>query len=143
MFFADASFLVSALLGDRNGSKAWRWWTAQRAVLHGSRLVLLEAENSIRSSVFQAKVTQRSSAEALNQLQRALLDGVLIRRELSSKRMYPAAQRLCSCYTGPEVYGTIDIIHVACALELRATHFVSFDHAQRRLAAAEGLIACP
>ncbi len=79
MHFADASFLVSAFLGDENGPKAWKWWAKSQAVLHVTRLVLLETENAIRSSVFQRGVTQRDSIEALNLLKRALTDGVLVR----------------------------------------------------------------
>jgi predicted nucleic acid-binding protein len=143
MHFADASFLVSAFLGDANGSKAWKWWASSKAVLHVSRLVLLEAENTIRSSVFQHAVAQQDSIEALHLLKRALADGVLVRREISSARLYPAAQRICMRHTGPETFGTMDIIHVACAVELGVTHFISFDRSQRKLAAAEGLVACP
>jgi predicted nucleic acid-binding protein len=143
MHFADASFLVSAFLGDANGSKEWKWWASSKAVLHLSRLVLLEAENAIRSSVFQHAVPQQNSIEALHLLKRALADGVLVRREISSARLYPAAQRICMRHTGPETFGTMDIIHVACAVELGATHFISFDRSQRKLTAAEGLAACP
>lgn len=143
MHFADASFLVSAFLGDENGPKAWKWWAKSQAVLHVTRLVLLETENAIRSSVFQRGVSQRDSIEALNLLKRALTDGVLVRRELSSQRIYPAAQRICVRNTGPETFGTMDIIHVASAQEFGASHFVSFDRSQRKLAAAEGMAACP
>lgn len=143
MHFADASFLVSAFLGDANGSKEWKWWASSKAVLHLSRLVLLEAENAIRSSVFQHAVPQQNSIEALHLLKRALADGVLVRREISSARLYHAAQRICMRHTGPETFGTMDIIHVACAVELGATHFISFDRSQRKLTAAEGLVACP
>ena len=138
MHFADASFL-----GDANGSKAWKWWASSKAVLHVSRLVLLEAENAIRSSVFQHGIAQQDSIEALHLLKRALVDGVLVRREISSARLYPAAQRICMRHTGPETFGTMDIIHVACAVELGSTHFVSLDRSQRKLAVAEGLVACP
>jgi predicted nucleic acid-binding protein len=134
MHFVDASFLVSAFLGDENGPKAWKWW----AKSHVTRLVLLETENAIRGSVFQRGVSQRDSIEALNLLKRALTDGVLVRWELSSQRMYPAAQRICIRNTGPETYGSMDIIHVASAKEFGASHFVSFDRSQRKLADSSG-----
>jgi predicted nucleic acid-binding protein len=143
MHFADASFLVSAFLGDKNGPRAWKWWAESRVVLHVTPLVLLETENAIRSSVFQRGVSQRDSIEALNLLKRALADGVLVRRDLTSRRMYPAAQRICMRNTGPETFGTMDIIHVASAQEFGAYHFVCFDRAQSKLAAAEGMAPCP
>jgi predicted nucleic acid-binding protein len=36
---------------------------------------------------------------------------------------------------------TLDTLHVALALELKAAHFWTFDHRQARLAEAEGLKA--
>jgi hypothetical protein len=57
--------------------------------------------------------------------------------------MYPAAQRICMRNTGPETCGTMDIIHVASAQEFGAYHFVCFDRAQSKLAAAEGMAPCP
>ena len=36
---------------------------------------------------------------------------------------------------------TLDSLHVACALELRAERFWTFDERQKRLARAEGLTA--
>jgi predicted nucleic acid-binding protein len=34
---------------------------------------------------------------------------------------------------------TLDVLHVACALELRMRHFLTFDHKQKQLAEAVGL----
>ncbi|MBM4156595.1 MAG: type II toxin-antitoxin system VapC family toxin [Lentisphaerae bacterium] len=34
---------------------------------------------------------------------------------------------------------TLDILHVACALQLKPTEFLTFDHRQRKLAAHAGL----
>jgi len=42
-----------------------------------------------------------------------------------------------------EGHRLLDILHVAAALNLRATEFLSFDQRQRALAAAEGLAVGP
>ncbi len=143
MFFTDASFLVSAFLNDANGPRAWDWWLSEGVTLTVSRMVLFEAENTLRCGPCVGKCTHAQAQLALEGLLRTRLEGGIVRREISCRRLYPAAQRLSMCYTGPETYGAMDIIHVAAAQELRATHFVSFDHAQRRLAAAEGMTVCP
>jgi|GEM_PF-1187430 len=115
--FADASFLVSAFLGDENGERAWRWWQASRAVIKVSRLVLLETENAIRAAPFSAKCSAEESRQALNGLVRARLEDMIERREIENRRLYPSAQRLSSHHTGPDVFGAMDILHVATALE--------------------------
>ncbi len=144
MIFADASFLVSAFVGDQNGVTAWRWWRRHSLVpLLVSRMALFEAENTIRCGEWDGRWDKARADQALAGLQRARLEGLIERREVSNRRIYPAAQRLSLHYIGPETYGAMDIVHVASAQELGATHFVSFDGAQRRLAKAEGLVVCP
>ena len=143
MCCADASFLVSVFLGDEHGAEAWRWWQSTRQVLTVSRLALFEAENAIRAAPFCGKCTPAEANAALDGLVRARMEGFIERREIPTRRLYPAAQRLSTHHTGPEVYGAMDILHVAAAQELGAKHFASFDGPQRKLAEAAGLDVVP
>jgi len=143
MCCADASFLVSAFLGDEHGTDAWRWWQSTRQVLTVSRLALFEAENAIRAAPHCGKCTLPESKSALDGLVRARLEGFIERQEVPVRRLYPEAQRLSTHHTGPEVYGAMDILHVAAAHELGATQFASFDLSQRKLASATGLEVVP
>ena len=142
-YYADASFLVSAFLGDDRAPAAWRWWTHSRAVLTVSRLTLFEAENAIRAAPFSGKATSQEAELALTGLVRARMEGLIERREIQNRRLYPAAHRLSMLYTGPGVYGAMDILHIATAQEVGSRRFVSFDLQQRRLATAAGLIVEP
>lgn len=49
------------------------------------------------------------------------------------------AERLSSQYTWTEGYRGVDVIHVATALHLNASEFLTFDDNQKKLAQAEGL----
>jgi predicted nucleic acid-binding protein len=49
------------------------------------------------------------------------------------------AERLCLQYTRRGGHRTMDILHVATALHLGATEFLTFDTNQKKLAEAEGL----
>jgi len=144
MISADASFLVSAFVGNQNGVTAWRWWRKQSLVpLLVPRMALFEAENTIRCGEWDGRWDKVRADQSLAGLQRARLEGLIERREISNRRIYPAAQRLSLHHVGPETYGAMDIVHVASAQELGATHFISFDGAQRRLAKVAGMIVCP
>jgi hypothetical protein len=68
MWYADASFLVSAFLGDDHATGSWRWWQTSRHVLIVSRLALFEAENAIRAAPHCGKSTQADSHAALQGL---------------------------------------------------------------------------
>lgn len=50
------------------------------------------------------------------------------------------AERLSAQYTWTEGYRGFDVLHVATALHLGATEFLSFDGKQKDLAEAEGLV---
>lgn len=50
-----------------------------------------------------------------------------------------AAERLSELYTDTGVHRSMDILHVATAIELGAEEFLTFDLNQKKLAEAEGL----
>ena len=50
------------------------------------------------------------------------------------------AKRLSSLRTLAGGHRGFDILHVASALKLKATHFLTFDGSQKKLAEAEGLV---
>ena len=143
MTFADASFLVSLFARDENGPKAWKWFQEANAILIASRLVYFEAENSIRALVVAGKCKAQKANNALEEMKRARLEGIIELREIPVRRLYPAAHRLSVYHTLERTFGAMDIIHVATALELGAKTFVSFDTRQRELAEAEGLVVAP
>jgi predicted nucleic acid-binding protein len=53
--------------------------------------------------------------------------------------MFERAQALAGKHTGRLGVRSLDILHVAVALELQAEAFLTFDRRQARLARAEGL----
>ncbi|MFZ4765965.1 MAG: hypothetical protein ACOYMN_13525 [Roseimicrobium sp.] len=54
--------------------------------------------------------------------------------------MVDEAKRLSTLRTTTGGHRSFDILHVASALTLKATHFRTFDGNQKKLAEAEGLI---
>ncbi len=53
--------------------------------------------------------------------------------------VFSIAERLSARYTWTQGYRGFDVLHVATALHLGATEFLSFDEKQKALAEAEGL----
>ena len=143
MNFTDASFLVSYFAGAEHAAEARTWWRKTNAVLTASRLVLFEAENSIRTLPLSGKISRATARWAIEQMKRFIAEGFIEVRELSSKRIYPAARRLSGHYCEQRSFGAMDIIHVASAQEMKAEMFLSFDGKQRELAAAEGMEVRP
>lgn len=145
MIYADASFVVALFVkGDEHWQAAWQWWKNHHSqTLIVSRLTIFEAENTIRVLPLGGKLRQSESRAALEGIQRALLEGVLVRRSVPEQRLYPLARRLSTHHTARSSYGALDILHVASVLELGADMFLSFDKNQCVLAKAEGLKVGP
>ncbi len=139
MIFTDASFLVSYFAGAEHGAEAKAWWRKSNAVVTASRLVLFEAENSICTLPLSGKIKRAVARWAIEQMKRFVLEGFIEVRELSNKRVYPAARRLSVHYCENKSFGAMDIVHVATAQELAARRFLTFDDRQRELAEAEGM----
>jgi predicted nucleic acid-binding protein len=145
MIYADASFLVALFVeGDDHWDEAWRWWRLRHGpVMLVSRLTLFEAENTIRGLAVSKQCRPSEMRTSLEGIKRAQLEGVIIRRSVLEHRLFPHATRLSQHHTIQRTYGALDILHVATALELGATTFLSFDQRQRELAEAEGLMVQP
>jgi len=143
MIFADASFLVAFFAGTEHGKEARRWWMKNHSVITVSRLVLFEAENSIRSLPLSGKIKRADARWAIECMKRRVSEGMIEVRELSNKRVYPAARRLSVHYCEERSFGAMDIVHVATAQELAAKRLLSFDDRQRELAEAEAMQAMP
>lgn len=69
--------------------------------------------------------------------------GMIEVRELSNKRVYPAARRLSVHYCEDKSFAAMDIVNVATAQELGFSHFLTFHDRQRELAEAEGMLVMP
>ena len=143
MTFADASFLVAFFAGTEHSKTARQWWMRHPEVITVSRLVLFEAENAIRSLPLSGKIKRADALWAIEHLKRRALEGMIEIREVSNKRVYPAARRLSVHYCEDRSFGAMDIIHVATAQELSARRFLTFDDRQRELAKAEGMQVLP
>jgi predicted nucleic acid-binding protein len=144
MTYADTSFIVALFAPDDHHHKAWAWWREhQSELLTVSRLTILEAENTMRTMAIGGRCRPAESRRAIFLTQRALTDGLLMRRSVSERRLFPTAHRLSVQHCERAAYGALDILHVATARELGALHFLSFDTRQRELAEAAGLTVAP
>ena len=81
--------------------------------------------------------------KTLRAIDAARNDRVLVPCVLEQKAYLDRALALSKRYAAETGCRTLDILHVALALELNAPCFVSFDRRQRRLAMAVRLITLP
>jgi predicted nucleic acid-binding protein len=135
--YADSSFVVSLYLTDVHSPEA------RRRVQGAPSLILTalhraEWAHALGQHQFRGTVTAEAARRANSQLvsdEAARLWHVAPLPENAFELCADLARRY-----GPKLgMRTLDTLHVACALELKAKQFWTFDERQAKLAKAEGL----
>jgi predicted nucleic acid-binding protein len=139
--YPDSSFLVSLYLVDRHSPEAWR-----RSLQHLSMLVTpfhrAEFTHAIYHHVFRGKMSVAEAQLALKNFELDSTTGSWVKVSVP-ETAFETCGVLAQRHVPTLGSRTLDSLHVACALELRAQRFWTFDERQARLAEAVGLSTAP
>lgn len=135
--YADSSFFVSLYVRDQHTLEARRR-LAPGIALWMTPLHVAECAHAIEQHVFRS-VASRNEADRVIQFlyddrSRGLWQEVAI-----PDRAFDVCAQLAHQYAARLGTRTLDSLHVACALELKAEQFWTFDQRQAKLAQAAGL----
>jgi predicted nucleic acid-binding protein len=144
--FPDTSFLCALYRLQANSSEAATYFAHMPGALEVSTLLLYEFRQAVR---FQVRLHRHDSSKGYSQaeghsmladLKADLVSGALVTVPAPWAEIHLAAERLSERHTDAGGHRSMDILHVATAIELGAKEFLTFDKNQRILAEAEGLI---
>ncbi len=143
MRFWDTSALLSLVLKDEHHRKACRWLANETEPHMTSSLATFEAENRLHVLHLKGAMTGTEHQQRLTALRLLFSSKLIVEKHLRDTRALSAdCRRLISAISPRVPHGTVDVLHVATALLLKATAFHTFDANQRSLALAAGLRAC-
>ena len=135
--YADSSFLASVYVSDAHTSEAVRL-IARKPDIWLTPFHEAEIAHVISQGVFRARFSPREADLAAQSFQCDCDTGIW-QRIAFPPNAFAASVSLARRY-GPRIGSrTLDSVHVACALELKAERFWTFDERQRKLAKATGL----
>lgn len=135
--YADSSFLVSVFINDPHSEEADRRMNLIPSVWI-TPLNRAELSHAFHQCVFRAKITFGEAQDAWNDFEEDCASGILEPVNLP-ERTWGTSIDLSRQY-GPTLgVRTLDSLHIASALELKAECFWTFDERQMRLAEAVGL----
>jgi len=135
--YADSSFLVSNYVGDSHSAEADRRMSAQPSILL-TPLNRAELAHAISQYVFRRQITSIDAQRIWAEFQTDCMQGLWVSADLPAG-IWDSSIELARKY-GPTLgIRTLDSLHIACALELQAQKFWTFDERQARLAEAVGL----
>jgi predicted nucleic acid-binding protein len=135
----DTSFLFSLYGNDCNTARSITWCKQNPRPIAISPLNRFELLNSLRFAEFR-KALKPGEASAHQLLFRNAIDsGRLIEHPCSLSDTLSEATLLSAAHAVSGGHRSFDILHVAAARVMNATHFLTFDAKQTRLAKAAGL----
>jgi predicted nucleic acid-binding protein len=144
--YPDTSFLCALYRLQANSGEAAASFAAMPGPLEVTTLLLYEFRQAVR---FQIRLHRHDAAKGYSQAEgtRMLLDlkadlvsGDVITIPAPWAQVHLAAERLSELYTVASGHRSMDILHVATAIELGVKKFLTFDANQKKLAEAEGLV---
>jgi hypothetical protein len=105
-------------------------------VTHHGRV---EVTNGICLAAFRADISAEAMRDALASLDEDFTDGRYVRADVLWRAALDRARELSEEHTPRLGCRSLDVLHVASALELGCKRFLTFDSRQQRLARAAGL----
>jgi predicted nucleic acid-binding protein len=137
--YADPSALTR-LFVHQPGSKEVHEWRRRLVgalpLTHHGRTELI---NSIALAAFRNEISLDAAETSWLALDQAFQAGAFRQADLLWRAALNRAGELSRRYSAQFGTRSLDVLHVACALELQAKHFLSFDQRQIALAETVGL----
>jgi predicted nucleic acid-binding protein len=136
--YADTSFLVSLYSLDTNSSRAASEVGRRNPALLLTPLGELELANALELRIFRGEARPSEVRAARTKIREHIESGFFALQAMPVS-VYGRAEQIALRRTSRLGLRTLDIIHVASALLLKADLFLTFDRRQLELARAEGL----
>jgi predicted nucleic acid-binding protein len=141
--YFDSGVLVKNYANEVNSLHAISLILAESAPLPLTHLQEAEIRNSFRLKVFRKETNAAVLQISLSLLDDDIRQGRLERIAPDAAAVYRRAEILSQLHAVATGARTLDILHVAAALEMGSTRFISFDQRQRAIAKKAGLKVLP
>lgn len=136
---ADTSFLFSLYGNDIQTPRAVAWMKSKKSALTLSSLAEYELANALRFAEFRGAIAPGEAALFWSQFETDKASGRIQIHLCNLADVIEQAKQLSASHTLTNGHRGFDILHVACALHIKAKQFLTFDKNQKILAEAEGL----
>jgi predicted nucleic acid-binding protein len=141
--YADTGVLVKGYVLESDSEEAINILESLGDHLLYSHLHSIEIPNAIRLKRFRGEITKAQEIAANRAFLSDIESGVLTPCDYDLGEVFLLAERLSAKHSAIIGSRSLDLLHVAAALEAGATHFASLDTRQRKVASLNGLKILP
>ena len=141
--YADTSFLFSLYAQDANTGRAGREMGRLDCPLVITPLQKHELRNAFRLAVFRGEMSDAECVQLLETVEADARGGVLLETPVAWAEVYSQAEVLSASHTTSLGTRGFGVLHLAVALALGMTHFMTFDARQKSLATRAGMKVKP
>lgn len=141
--YADTSVMVKGYVLESDSEAAIRIIESLGVYLLYSHLHSIEIPNAIRLKRFRGEITKAQEIAASRAFLSDIESGVLSPCDYDLGEVFLLAERLSAKHSAIIGSRSLDLLHVAAALEAGASHFASLDTSQRKIASLNGLKILP
>jgi predicted nucleic acid-binding protein len=141
--YADTGFLVALYKAETSSARAAALMAKQTTSVRLSQLGELEFHNALHLAVFRGELTAGDAALKKCLFLEDLANGIFTILPVPASGLFAKSIELADRHSASLGTRSLDLIHVAAALLLKAETFLSFDERQRKAAKAERLKVKP
>lgn len=142
MLYLDTSAFLKLYIREKGSEQVQAMVAGQPEPLPVWEILEMELSNALNLKVFQGELEESESARQYSLFRKRKTNGLYFLPELRRAELMFDFRRL-SGSTSRLGCRTMDILHVACALQLQADVFLTFDLRQRALARTTGAFDVP
>ena len=137
--YVDPSALCRLYLHQEGSREMAAWRKRMKGSLPVTHHGRTEMVNAIGLAVHRKQLTVEEGMNAWNWLAEDFAHGHLVQMDILWRAALNRAIELSQAHTPRLGTRSLDVLHIACAVELKLRHFLTFDHRQQDLAVAVGL----
>lgn len=137
--YVDPSALARLYIHQAGSREMTAWRARVRGALPVTHHGRTEVINAICRAAFLGQLDEKGLTEALTDFNTDFLSGHLWQADILWRAALNRAAELSRNHTPKLGTRSLDVLHVACALELKLRYFLTFDVRQQQLAGASGL----
>jgi predicted nucleic acid-binding protein len=137
--YADTGFLVSLYLNEATTGAANSAMQTLREPLPMIPLGFLELRNALYLAVFRRQITEATRNAAWRRVELDVRNGIYLQVSVAQTELHLKAAELAQKHSTALGTRTLDLLHIAAAILLKADQLLSFDDRQRQAAKREGL----